>query len=89
MAQKYSNENVFCVYGFEKNGLTDPAEIAQNSIEKNIMLKCPIIATDAVLAVDLFTQKYPDLMVAGIVNLADMLLEVKMMQDFKDSAEKE
>lgn len=84
---KYADENVFCVYGFEKNGLTDPTQIAQNSIENNAIFKCPIIAADPAMAVELFSQKYPDLMVAGIVNLADMKQEVLLMENFKKEHE--
>lgn len=84
----YADENVFLVYGFEKNGKTDPAEIAEAGIANNAVMKCPILAADAAMAVELFTEKYPTLMVAGIVNLSDLKKEVQFMQEFKTANEK-
>lgn len=84
---KYNDRNVFCVYGFEKNGQEDPAEITRQGIENNSIMKCPVLAQDAAMAVDLFNQKYPDLMIAGIVNLDDMKKEVALMEQFKTDNE--
>lgn len=82
MAAKYADENVFMVYGFEKNGIDDPAEVAKRGIENNSIMKCPVIAADAAMAVSLFSEKYPDLLVAGIVNLSDMKKEMQILNDF-------
>lgn len=79
----YQDENVFMVYGFEKNGKDDPAEIAQAGIANNSIMKCPVLAADPAMAVELFGEKYPDLMIAGIVNLADMKKEIISLEQFK------
>lgn len=84
----YIDENVYMVYGFEKNGKDDPAEIAREGIEKNAIMKCPVLAADAAMAVELFAEKYPALMIAGIVNLADMKKEVIDLEAFKVANEK-
>ena len=86
---KYVDENVFMVYGFEKNGKDDPAEIAQAGIANNSIMKCPVLAEDAAMAVELFAEKYPDLMIAGIVNLADMKTEMAALEEFKAANEAE
>lgn len=78
----YTDDNVFMVYGFEKNGKEDPAQIAQAGIENNAIMKCPVLAADAPMAVALFTEKYPTLMVAGIVNMADMKRELASLEEF-------
>jgi hypothetical protein len=80
---KYVDENVYMVYGFEKNGKNDPTEIAQAGIAQNSIMKCPVLAADAAMAVELFTEKYPDLMIAGIVNLGDLKKEVIALEEFK------
>lgn len=80
---KYADENVYMVYGFEKNGKDDPAEIAQAGISNNSIMKCPVLAADASMAIELFSEKYPDLMIAGIVNLADMKKEITALEEFK------
>lgn len=78
----YSDNNVFMIYGFEKNGKSDQEEIARDAISNGSIMKCPVLAEDAGMAVALFTEKYPELMVAGIVNLADMKREVQFLSDF-------
>lgn len=80
---KYIDENVFMIYGFEKDGMEDPAAIAQAGIANNSIMKCPVLAADAPMAIDLFTEKYPHLMIAGIVNLADLKKEVEQLDAFK------
>lgn len=84
---QYVDENIFMVYGFEKDGKEDPAEIAQAGISNNAIMKCPVIAADAAMAVELFQEAYPLLMIAGIVNLADMKQEIMALEEFKASNE--
>jgi hypothetical protein len=86
MAQ-YIDENVYMVYGFEKDGKEDPAEIAQAGIANNAIMKCPVLAADNAMAIELFTEKYPTLMIAGIVNLADMKKEILALEEFKNANE--
>ena len=78
----FSDANVFMVYGFEKNGKTDQEEIARDAIANGSIMKCPVLAEDAGMAVALFSEKYPNLLVAGIVNLADMKKEVVFLENF-------
>lgn len=84
---KYVDENVYMVYGFEKNGKEDPAEIAQAGIANNSIMKCPVLAADPAMAIQLFSEKYPTLMIAGIVNLADMKKEIIALEEFKTANE--
>ena len=86
---QYSDANVYMIYGFEKNGKDDPAEIAKDGIASNSIMKCPVLAADAAMAVELFTEKYSNLMIAGIVNLADMKKEILALEEFKKSNESE
>ncbi len=81
---KYNDENIFCIYGFETNGLTDPDAIVQQSIEKNSIFKCPVIAEDPATAIELFSKKHPHLMVAGIVSLSELKKDLQLMESFRD-----
>lgn len=83
----YTDDNVFMIYGFEKNGSDDPEEITKAGIENNAIMKCPVLAADAPMALAMFAEKYPSVMVAGIVNLADMKVEVASMEAFLASQE--
>lgn len=80
----YSDANVFMVYGFEKNGLTDPQMIAQKAAENGTVMKCPVLAANIEMAATLFSQKYPDLMIGGVVNLAELTKEVSYLREFLD-----
>lgn len=84
--EKYLDENVYMVYAFEKNGKSDPIEISQIGIAQNSIMKCPVLAADAPMAIELFTEKYPDLMIAGIVNLADLKKEIIALEEFKTAS---
>lgn len=84
---KYVDENVFMIYGFEKDGMADPIAIAQAGIANNSIMKCPVLAEDAPMAIELFAEKYPHLMIAGIVNLADLKKEIEQLDAFKLESE--
>lgn len=87
MPNVYSDANVFLVYGFPKNGMDDPTAIAKAGLESNNVMKCPVLAADLPMAATLFAEKYPDLMIAGVVNLDEMKKEIAFMEQFKKDNE--
>ncbi len=87
MSNIYSDANVFMIYGFPKDGMEDPTEIAKAGLENNKVMKCPVLAEDVAMAAQLFSEKYPELMIAGIVNLLEMKQEIALMEQFKKDNE--
>lgn len=85
---QYQDANVFMIYGFPKNGMEDPEAIAKAGMESNQVMKCPVLAADVAMALSLFSEKYPDLMVAGVVSLEEMKQEMALLEQFKAEAEK-
>jgi hypothetical protein len=78
----FTRENAFIVYGFESNGSDDPAEIAQAALENGKLLKCPVLAQDASMAVALFSERYPDLVPSGVVSLSQLQEEAASLETF-------
>jgi len=78
----FTRDNAFIVYGFESNGSEDPAEIAQAALENGKLLKCPVLAQDASMAVALFSERYPDLVPSGVVSLSQLQEEQASLEEF-------
>lgn len=81
----FTRANVFIVYGLESNGPNGSAAsagIAEATVENGQLIKCPVLAEDVSMAVTLFSERYPDFVLGGVVSLSQLQEEAAFLETF-------